>query len=420
MPNLESIRKRNFAIHCAEGGLYMGGLAFLSAESVLPSMVHSLGGSEWFVALMPSLLAIGFFAPAVFVVPLLDRVRRYKPVVMWGGLAQRIPYLFAALAIFLFAEARPNLMLAIVIVSPLVSGLVGGLTVNAWLEMVTRMVPPKKRASGWAYRFIIQGVIGIAAGPIIHHILESRPGPPGYALLHLICFAFVMLSLVALMPMVEHDFPQPVGPKERDYFRQLLDIPRQAVQVPEFIRYLRVRFTGVGFALLAPFMAIHALAISGRPEEDVGYFVTSQMLGGIFGNILAARIGDRHGGKVVLVASRLLLIAISVFVCVNTSYAGFVTAFFAFGFAFFMERVGDLTMGVEICPRENRQSFLALLSFILMPAMILASIAAAAIQRWSGNFHHAALATGLLSVVSLIFLLRIREPRKTPLPEVHL
>ena len=62
--------KRNFAIHSLEGGLYMGGIAFLSAESVLPTMVNSRGGSEWLVALMPSLMAMGFFTPVLFVVPL--------------------------------------------------------------------------------------------------------------------------------------------------------------------------------------------------------------------------------------------------------------------------------------------------------------------------------------------------------------
>lgn len=395
----------------------MGGIAFLSAESVLPSMVHSLGGSEWLVALMPSILAIGFFTPVLFVVPLLNRLRRYKPTVLAGGLAQRLPYLFAAFALYHFAEDHPSWMLAIVVWAPFVSGVIGGLTINAWLEMVTRMIPERKRAGGWAIRFIIQGVIGIAAGPVIHHILETRPGPPGYALLHLIAFAFVMASLIAIVPMRETDFPDPAGANGRRYLDQLLDIRRKALRSPQFIRYLWVRFTGTGYMILAPFMAIHALEVTGRPEEDVGYFVTSQMVGWICGNLLAARIGDRRGGKAVMIIARLLLVSLALCVSLNVSFAGFVAAFFVFGFAFAMERVGDLTLGVEICPKKDRQGFLALLTFILMPGLILAALTAGLIEKWSGSFACASLVTVLVTLASLALLLRVREPRGAALEE---
>jgi predicted MFS family arabinose efflux permease len=259
---------------------------------------------------------------------------------------------------------------------------------------------------------MIQGVIGIAAGPIIHYVLATRPGPPGYAILHLIAFGFVMASLAVIAPMRETDFPDPRAHAGRSYLEQLLQIPRRALQVPEFLRYLGVRFTSVGYMLLSPYMAIHALAVTGRTEEDVGFFVTAQMVGWIFGNFLAARVGDRSGGKAVMLAARLVLVAVAIFVAVNASFAGFVAGFFFFGFAFAMERVGDLTLGVELCPREDRQGFLALLTFVLMPATILAATTAAIIQKTSGAFPDACIAAVLLTLVSLALLLRVREPRR--------
>ena len=36
--------RRNFICHCLEGGLYMGGVAFLQPETVMPKMVEQLGG----------------------------------------------------------------------------------------------------------------------------------------------------------------------------------------------------------------------------------------------------------------------------------------------------------------------------------------------------------------------------------------
>lgn len=414
MPSPESIEKRNFWCHSFEGGVYMGGIAFLSAESVMPSMVASLGGPLWLVALIPSLLIIGFVSPVLFTVPLVRRLLRYKPLVMLTGALQRLPYLFAALALFFFADDHPTWALAIVVAAPLMSGLVGGIGINAWFEMVTRMIPERRRAPGWAVRFIIQGLIGIAAGPLIHRILTTQPGPAGYATLHLIAFGFLALSLLIMVPMKELDPPKPAPPEPGRYWKEVLRVPAQAHRHPVYLRFLFVRFTGVSTMLLAPFMAIHALEISGRSEQDVGYFVTAQMLGGIGGNILAGWLGNRHGGRSAMLLSRCLLIALGITLLFIQSYASFIGAFFLFGFTLFLDRVGDLTLGVELCPRENRPGFLALLTFVHAPAFLLAALLATLLRQHFHDFRYLAAAAIALSSLSLAILYGVPEPRKRP------
>ena len=70
-------------------------------------------------------------------------------------------------------------LLPLVVLTPVVSGLIGGLTVVAWMEMVTRMVPEKVRAAGWSARYIMQAVIAVGAGTMIHHVLTLIPGRMG-------------------------------------------------------------------------------------------------------------------------------------------------------------------------------------------------------------------------------------------------
>ncbi len=67
-------------MHCLEGGLYMSGTAFLGPETVLPAMVHSLGGSNQLTALMPVLLPAAYALPGLFVAPLVERLGRLKPL----------------------------------------------------------------------------------------------------------------------------------------------------------------------------------------------------------------------------------------------------------------------------------------------------------------------------------------------------
>src|SRR4029079_17355606 len=96
--------------------------------------------------------------------------------------------------LMLLVPMDDHALLWIVILAPLLSGLIGGIGVQAWMEMVTRMVPPNRRASGWAIRYQISNVIGLGAGVVIHQVLSRSSDAHGYAVLHLICFGFLVLS----------------------------------------------------------------------------------------------------------------------------------------------------------------------------------------------------------------------------------
>ena len=73
-------RRHNYLVHTLEGGLYMGGIAFVAEDMVLPNMVNSFGGPEWLIALTPLLKIAGIMAPqlvaAHWIEPLSDGVAR--------------------------------------------------------------------------------------------------------------------------------------------------------------------------------------------------------------------------------------------------------------------------------------------------------------------------------------------------------
>jgi len=99
---------RNYHAHIWEGGLYLGGMAFVSAETVLPRIVEQLGATPLIISMMPTLLILGFMSPGVLVVPLLERLPRYYPFVMLAGFLQRLPYLLAGLALWFLGDGYPN------------------------------------------------------------------------------------------------------------------------------------------------------------------------------------------------------------------------------------------------------------------------------------------------------------------------
>lgn len=409
--------QRNFWMHCLEGGFYMAGLVFISLETVLPSFVEHLGGHSWLIAIMPVLLQATFNALGVFIAPLVERMHRFKPFVCTFGTLQRLPYLVAGL-VMLLVPLDSRTLLWVVMLTPLVSGLVGGIAVQAWMEMVTRMVPPSRRASGWAIRYQISNVIGLGAGVVVHQVLRHSPDAHGYAVLHLICFGFLMLSLTAQLFMIEPPDPHPLRLPRPSYANYLRSLPLLIGSHPHLVRFIFTRLTGTGYVMLVSFLSIHALNVTGAPESAKGQFVMAQMAGSILGSIFAARLGDHQGGRAAMLVARGLCVALCVALWFTQGFAAFLAAFFVLSFGLFTDRVGDLTLVAELCPYERRPTYQAALGFCNVLCLIAATQLGGFIYWHTQNFHAIIILSALFSLVSAAILWTIPEARMKhhPLP----
>lgn len=403
--------RRNFWMHCLEGGFYMAGLAFISQETVLPTFVKELGGKANLIALMPVLLPAMFSTLGLFVAPFIERMHHFKTFVILFGLMQRLPYLVAGLVMLLAPQAA-GAILYIVVLTPLVSGLVGSIGVPAWMEMVTRMIPEHLRASGWAIRYVIQGVFGLSAGLIIHWILTHHPGAIGYAWLHLICFAFLILSWLSQVFMIETDVSRPAIATQPSYKEYLLGLPLLLRHHPSLIKLIFARFTSMGYLMLVSFMSIHALKITERPNADMGHLVLANMIGALCGNVFAGWWGNRHGGHAIMLLSRFICLALSVALLFVQSFDGFLLAFFFWGFGYFVDRVGDLTLSAELCPFEGRPIYQSILGFCQMLCLITAVTMSGWLYRFTQSFHAVIILSGVFAAASILILRTIPEARK--------
>lgn len=390
----------------------MGGTAFLAPESVLPKMVETLGGQAWIIAMMPVLLPASSAAVGMFIAPIVERLPRFKPWVLFFGFLQRLPYLITGL-ILMFAGKIDGALLPIVVFTPVISGLLGGINVVAWMEMVTRMVPEKARAAGWALRYIIQAVIGVIAGGIIHQVLTHFESRTAYAWLHLAVFALLFVSWLSQLFMHEDEHvrrrhPCPHKGAYLDYLRSLPGLLRSQ---PALIRLIVARFTGMGYLMIVSFLTIHALDVTSRPKEDVGRFVSCQAVGVVLGSLMASWVGYKCGGKILLQSSRLVCIALCFWASVTESFIGFMAAYFVLGFGLFLDRVGDLTLAAELCPAERRSTLQAVLGFCNVFAFLLATFISGQVYSWTHSFQLVATVSALFAGISMLMLHRIPEPR---------
>lgn len=403
---------RNYLFHVIEGGFISGGMTFVSANTILPRLVEILSGPTWLISLMPILMSLGNFLPPILTAHRVEKLNRVKPFVMLTAIFQRLPFFIAGVVLMQWGGQYRLLALLVIVLAPLLSGFAGGFSFTAWQELVIKTVPDYRRSSLFAARQILSSALGIAAGGMITSILNQNSGIEGYAILHWLAFGFMILSLIFFSLVHETDLPLPSNRPNVTLLDNVRQMPHLLRGATRFNDYLITRSLMNGIFIMTPFMAIHALRILHQPDSFMGSLVTAQMAGAIAGNVLAGYLGDRFGGKLPMVLSRVLLILTSLWAAFANQAWAFLGIFFLYGLALFMNQVGTGTLSLEICPKDRRPTYLAIIAFFTAITMLAVSLLSAAFWKLSGSFSVLALLTLVLLVLSLVYLIRIPEPRR--------
>lgn len=401
--SLEAQRRHlrwNFAAMSLDGGFYMAGAAFVAAETVLPSLLNDLGGPTWLVALAPSLGVLGFVWSPLFTAHRVERLTRYRDVVAVTSIAQRLPPLLAGLALLYLAGTHPVLTLAVVAAGPFVMGLVGGLTLTAFWELFSKVLPEGRRAANLATRHLIGMGLGLAVAPVVAFVLKQWPGTAGYGVLHLCWFGGLLLSLVAFWSIRELPHvraPRPVRGL-RENLRGLVPLWREDGVLRALVT---ARVAGMGLTVLTPFLAIHAREVLGRGEDLLGALLAAQLTGAVFANMIVLARGDRLGGRRLCLLSNSLVTVLAASTLVVRFEWGFLAIFFLLGFVNFLGLSGTSTLQLELFPADRRPTCLALVSVALVPALLGAAALSAVLRDLSGGVWPAALLVVVTSLVAV-------------------
>ena len=407
--------RRNFWTNSIEGGLYIGGSAFVAKEAVLPPLVDALGGPVWLISLAPTLGLIGLYLPSIFVVHILERIPRKHPILLVTGALQRLPFLFAGLALLLLVENHPVFTLYLVALTPFISGFFCGTTYPGWVELVSKTVPAPKRASHFALRLVIGSLIGLAAGKIITIALSDFSIFNGFGILHLAAFFFLASSFVVFSMIKETtDSPMHESKASDNPFSAIGDIPRILKSDKRFFRYLISLTLLNGTFVALPFLSIHALNVLHKPLGSLGTFVMIMITGKLSSNFICGWLGDKFGGKLSLTISISAYILTFLIAAFTASENLFYLVFFLAGFSEDAMYVGRGTLNVDIAPGGRMVRYQSIITLISLPAMLIMPLFGAFLWKASGSFLLLSLISSAFSAGALYYLTKINEPRFNP------
>ena len=363
--------RRNHLLHIVEGATLLGSMGAINANTVGTSLVESLGGNAWMVALMPMASTLGFSIGPILSAHRLDHQRQFLPALRRSLPFSRLPILLTAVVLWSYGSSP--LSLWTVLLSSILYGVIGGLSVGAWQQLILRTVRPDQRPSLFATRYLGSNVLGLGVASLVGPILARWPGTHGYALLHLMAFIGAIGSYRLLMAVREPSASAPPPVETRSFLQNLRGAPALFAGDRRLSSYLwAVALLNSQFLVMG-FLAVHALSTLRESQSYVGTLTSAQMVGAVVGTFVAARFGNRCGSRTLLIAARLLLLGVALGAVFATGDYAFRLLFAMYGAAIWVNLVGHNTMTLQLLPAARRSTVLAVFSLVQVPSMLFAA-----------------------------------------------
>ncbi|MEN9563924.1 MAG: hypothetical protein RIR73_2168 [Chloroflexota bacterium] len=402
--------KHNVTVGLWDGGLFGVALGFASFGTILPLFVASMTDSAMLIGLVPAIHSAGWLLPQLFTASHVSRLRRYLRTVLFMTIHERIPFLgFAIVALLLpFVGLKTGLILTFVLL--IWQGLGGGFTANAWVSMISKIIPPESRGTffgmqaGLANLFISGSAI--AAG----YLLNALASPWDFAVCFFIASIFFTLSWFALAATHEPEDNEKIIPEEKTHFWD--DAKRVLSRDKNFNWFLSARilsqFATMGFS----FYIIYALREFGMTEVVAGYLTATLTISQTIANIGMGWIGDRIGHRAMLITGAVAAFLSAVLAWNAASIAWFYPIFLLTGMANVSIWTIGMTMTVDFGSESERPIYIGLSQTLTAPATIIAPILGGWIADSAGFIPTFTISIVLSLVMIGILVFLVKDPRK--------
>ena len=178
---------------------------------------------------MPAIFSISFYLPQLFAANHAERLKRKLPFVMLiGGVLERVPYLFAGMAVMLFAQSAPMLALICIYLVIGLGAFGAGVATPAWFTMIGKVLPVNRRGIFFGLSDGLGTLMGFVGAYFVGIILDDFGYPVNFATLFLVAAIFMGISWIGLSlnrepesPIVKQHIPL------SSYFRRLPAVMRE-------------------------------------------------------------------------------------------------------------------------------------------------------------------------------------------------
>jgi len=410
----ESIRKHlrfNLTVNLMDGGFFGLGWGFGSIGTIIPLFVSHMTTSALLIGLIPSIHAVGWQLPQLFMANSVSRLRRYKPMVMLMTIQERLPYLGLALVALFLAKLGNTFALVLTFGLLIWQGLGAGFTANAWQSMIAKIIPSDLRGTFFgaqaAIANILMSIAAIAAG----YILDRIHAPFNFTLCFLLTVVGLVLSYISMGLIREPvDQEKSIPEHQPSPWKGGLELLRRD---RNFSAYLVIRalsqIATMGFA----FYIIYGLLHFGMNDLTAGFLTAALTISSTIANAAMGWLGDRFGHRAMLIAGSVAVTLSSLIAWGAPSIGWLYPVFILSGLANVAIWTIGMAITVEFGDEATRPTYIGLSNTLVAPFTIIAPLIGGWIAETAGfqtTFMVSAIG-GLVTAVLLFWLVRDPRPR---------
>jgi MFS family permease len=290
---------RNYAVSLVHGLLGMTGFRLISAPTFVPAYIFLLSGSEIAVGAALASQHLGSAMTAVWGATLIEHRKRVLPVGNTVGMLLRMQLLGLALTGY-FLSGEWTLIAACVFLG--LFGLFNGMQSVIFHFLLSKVIPVYQRGRLTGLRNFLGGLIAAAVAFLGgKYLVQTNAFGNGYASTFMVAFILTSLGLVALSFMREPEPPQVREPVR--FWSRINDLPDLLRSDTAFTCFFVARaLAALGMAAV-PFYALYASKWIGLSGVTLGYLSLAFLLAQTMSNLGWGWIADRHGNRLVFLAS---------------------------------------------------------------------------------------------------------------------
>jgi MFS family permease len=359
----------NFLVNVLDGGFFGMAFGFASFSTVLPLFVSNLTDSAVLIGLIPAIHVMGWQLPQIFTAHHVARQKRYKPMVMFFTIHERIPFLGLALVSWFIPQIGPKIALALTFMFLVWQGLGGGLTATAWQSLIGKIIPKDR----WGFFFgfqsaaanFLSGVGAVIAGVI----LENNEPTKGFTLCFMLAIGAFVLSYLAISFTREEETDPVSQVTERNIF--WADIRTIFKRDINFRWFVVARIFGqlgtVGFA----FYTVYVVRFYGVNEVTAGILTGLLMISQMIFNPLMGWLGDHWSHRGVM-ACGLVCAAVSAVVAWRANAVGwFYLAYALAGIGYVAIWTIAMAMTLEFGREHEKPSYIGMANTLIGPTAFI-------------------------------------------------
>ena len=377
----------------------------------MPLFVSRFTESAILIGLVPVLHTAGWQLPQLFIAGFVSRQERYKPLVLWFTIHERLPFLLMALIAWISPRISPQLVLMATFFALAWQGFGGGFTANPWQSMIARIIPSNQRGTFLGLQGSAVNIFFSFGAIISGLILVKYDSPLDFTLCFLIASGLLVFSFISVAFTVE----QP-GEKQLNFTSQI-NLYRNLIYVLKndlnFSWFLVARiFTQ--FASMASAFYIIYIVRHFQINESTAGIMTAVLAGTqIAANPIMGWLGDRWGNRIILAFGAISLSLSALTAIFAPTIAWFYLVFFLLGINNVALWTIVMSFTMEFGSDSSLPTYIGLANTLVAPSAIVAPLLGGWLADLAGfkvTFGVSAL-FGLLTC--LIYFILVKNPSKT-------